>query len=109
MRFGGVGFILKGDHLPRAAILDLSAKGVGASMQVLDALRQHDDARVRACRVIVVAQTAANRTFSFQSGADGFILRPYHVKDLVRVLVDVLAVPPDARAKHRRAMIDAAV
>ncbi len=93
------------EQLPRCVVIDLSSKGVGSSMQLLDGLRNHEDDRVRSTRVVVVARSDANRNYSFQSGADGFLQRPFHGRELLDVVAEVLAVPPDQRAVHRRAQL----
>ena len=41
-------------------------------------------------------------TFSFQSGADGFLLRPFHAKELVAAIEDVVSVPYDELPVYRR-------
>ena len=95
------------ESLPRVAVIDLSTRGIGSSLQLLDAIRSHADDRVRRTRVIVVSGSRANRNFAFQSGADGFLLRPFHANDLVEVIEQVLAVPEDDLPVLRRQMIDA--
>ena len=95
------------EELPRVAVIDLSTRGIGSSLQLLDAIRSNDDERVRRIRTIVVARSRSNRTFSFQSGADGFLLRPFHANDLLEMIEQVTAVPEDELPVHRRRMIDA--
>ena len=96
------------EQLPRTAVIDLSSRGIGSSLQLLDGIRSHDDERVTRTRVVLVARSNANRTFSFQSGADGFLLRPFHANDLVATVAQVLDVPQEELPVHRRRMIDAA-
>ena len=95
------------EELPRVAVIDLSARGIGSSLQLLDAIRSNDDERVRRIRTIIVARSRSNRIFSFQSGADGFLLRPFHANDLLAMIEQVTAVPEDELPVHRRRMIDA--
>ena len=95
------------ETLPRVALIDLSTRGMGSSLQLLDAIRSHEDERVRRTRVIVVAGSRANRNFAFQSGADGFLLRPFHANDLLELIEQVLAVAEDDLPVLRRQMIDA--
>jgi len=88
--------------LPRCVVLDLASGGVGSSLKVLDTIRSHDDLRVSTARVVLCAASPKNRSFSFQSGADSFVVRPFHLDELVAQIADVLARPHDARARHRR-------
>lgn len=94
------------EHLPRAVVVDLSQRGIGSSLQLLDGIRSSDDSRVSNTRVIVVARSPANRNFTFQSGGDGFLLRPFHANDLTAMVAEVLAVEPEMRSEHRRLMIE---
>jgi DNA-binding response OmpR family regulator len=91
-----------GADLPRCVVLDLDAGGVGTSLKVLDLVRGHGDRRVSDARVVLCAASPKNRTFSFQSGADSFVLRPFHIDDLVAQIADVLDRPDKDRARHRR-------
>ena len=88
--------------LPRCVVLDLSAGGVGSSLKVLDHIRSHEDHRINTARVVLCAPTAKNRAFSFQSGADSFLVRPFHLDELTGQIADVLRRPHDERARHRR-------
>lgn len=89
-------------ELPRCIVLDLDAGGIGTGLKVLDTIRSHHDQRVSTARVLLCAASPKNRSFSFQSGADSFVLRPFHLDELVAQIADVLARPHDDRARHRR-------
>jgi DNA-binding response OmpR family regulator len=93
-------------HLPRCIVLDLEAGGIGTNLKVLDLIRSHNDKRVSSARVVLCAATARNRSFSFQSGADSVVVRPFHIDDLVAQISDVLDRPDDERARHRRDELD---
>ncbi|MFZ6004442.1 MAG: response regulator [Actinomycetota bacterium] len=93
---------LMSQHLPRCVVLDLQTGGVGSSLKLLDQIRTHPDRRINSARVVLCAPSPKNRTFSFQSGADAFVVRPFHVKDLVAEVTDVIKRPQDERARHRR-------
>ena len=88
--------------LPRCIVLDLEAGGIGTNLKVLDLIRSHGDKRVSTARVLLCAATAKNRSFSFQSGADGVVVRPFHIRELVAQIVDVVDRPDEERARHRR-------
>ena len=90
------------EELPRCIVLDLDAGGIGTSLKVLDTIRSHDDLRVSTARVVLCAASPKNRTFSFQSGADAFLVRPFHLDELTEQIADVLARAHEDRARHRR-------
>ena len=90
------------DHLPRCVVLDMKAGGVGSGLHILDQIRTHDDRRINTSRVVLCASSPKNRTFSFHSGADAFVVRPFHLDELIDHIVDVIGRPQDERARHRR-------
>lgn len=94
------------EQLPRAAVIDLSGGGISSSLQLLDWFRSNEDPRINRTRVIVVARSSANRSFSFQSGADDFLQRPFHADDLVAAIEGALAVPYDDMPVRRRRLLD---
>ena len=89
-------------ELPRCIVLDLEEGGIGTNLKVLDLIRSHGDKRVNTARVLLCAATAKNRSFSFQSGADGVVVRPFHIDELVAEIADVVDRPDEERARHRR-------
>jgi DNA-binding response OmpR family regulator len=90
------------DELPRCIVLDLDAGGIGTSLKLLDLIRSHPDLKVSTARVVLCAANPKNRSFSFQSGADAFLVRPFHLDELTEQIADVLARAHDERARHRR-------
>jgi two-component system, OmpR family, response regulator len=90
------------NDLPRCVVLDLDAGGIGTSLKVLDSIRSHDDHRVSTARVVLCAASPKNRSFSFQSGADAFVVRPFHLDELTSNIADVLERAHEDRARHRR-------
>lgn len=90
------------ETLPRCVVLDMQAGGVGSSLKVLDRIRTHDDRRISTARVVLCAPSSKNRGFSFQSGTDAFVVRPYHLNDLIAQITDVIARPHHERSRHRR-------
>jgi len=91
-----------GVHLPRCVVLDMQAGGVGSSLKLLDQIRSHEDRRINTARVVLCAPSPKNRSFSFQSGADAFVVRPFHIADLIAQVTDVINRPQHERARHRR-------
>ena len=90
------------EHFPRAVVLDMVVGGIGSSLKILDQIRTSNDRRVQTARVVLCASSPRNRSFSFQSGADAFLVHPFHLQDLVDDLQDVLDRPHAERARHRR-------
>ena len=90
------------DELPRCIVLDLDAGGIGTSLKVLDLIRSHEDLRVSTARVVLCASSPRNRAFTFQSGADAFLVRPFHLDELTEQIADVLGRAHEERARHRR-------
>ena len=92
------------EELPRCIVLDLDAGagGIGPSLMVLDTIRSHDDLRVSTARVVLCAASPTNRMFAFQSGADAFLVRPFHLDDLTNEIAEALARANADRARHRR-------
>jgi DNA-binding response OmpR family regulator len=43
-----------------------------------------------------------NRSFTYESGTDSYLLRPFHIDELVREINDVLGRADKDRARHRR-------
>ena len=90
------------DDLPRCIVLDLDDGGIGTSLKLLDVIRSHHDLRVSTARVVLCAASPRNRSFSFQSGTDAFIVRPFHLDELTEQIADVIDRAHDERARHRR-------
>ena len=91
------------DLLPRCVVLDMTRGGVGSSLKVLDSIRSHADGRIHHSRVVLCAASPKNRSFSYQSGADAFLVRPFHIDDLLALVTEVIERPDDERTKHRQA------
>ena len=90
------------EELPRCVVLDMTTGGVGSSLAILDQIRSHADRRISSARVVLCASSPRNRSFSFESGADAFVVRPFHLDDLIEHVADVLDRPQEERARHRR-------
>ena len=94
--------------LPRCVVLDMASKGGsgGSSLNLLEQLRTNPDPRVSSARAVLCTTSAKNRSFSFESGADGFMVHPFHLDELLAHIADVVARPQKDRAQHRRDEID---
>jgi DNA-binding response OmpR family regulator len=82
-------------------VLDLMEAGHGANLALLERLRGHQDRRIRSARAVFIGRSGSNALFSWQSGADGFLSRPFHADDLRREVTAVLGRPEDERAAYR--------
>ncbi|MET0902280.1 MAG: hypothetical protein ABWZ52_03480 [Acidimicrobiales bacterium] len=91
-----------GSEFPRCIVITIDSGLMGSSFKVLDLVRSHRDVRVNTARVVLCAPSPRNRTFAFHSGADAFLVRPFHIDELVDEIADVLARPLEALARHRR-------
>ena len=83
-----------------AVVIDLAA-GTTESLKVLDNIRGHSDEALAATPVVISAWKEENRLFSWQSGVDGFVVRPYHVDELAELIGGALARSDDERAVFR--------
>jgi DNA-binding response OmpR family regulator len=90
------------DQIPRCVLLDMTSGGIGSGLRALHQIRTHDDRRISTARVVLTAASPRNRLFSFQSGADAFMVRPFHLDDVVEHIRDILERPQEERARHRR-------
>jgi DNA-binding response OmpR family regulator len=90
------------DLLPRCIVLDIRSGGIGSNLKLLDVIRGSDDVRISSARAVIIADTPKNRAFSFQSGTDAFVIRPYRAEELLEQIADVVKRPDVERARHRR-------
>jgi DNA-binding response OmpR family regulator len=89
-----------------AVIASFSTSGNGSCLKLLDAVRHTPEARVNTQRMILILDTARQQMFSWQSGADEIILRPYRAEDMLAAVADAIDRPEAERAAYRRQMID---
>lgn len=82
-------------------VLDLLLAGVTASLRLLDDIRDLTGTAGGA-GVVIIAPTDTNRLFAYQSGADGFVVRPFHAEELLDTVTAVLARSPEERLDYRR-------
>jgi DNA-binding response OmpR family regulator len=88
---------------PREAVLVSFSGGSSTNLKLVDSVRNHTDAAVKETPIVLVTIDEKNRVYSWQSGVDGFLVRPFHANELVRTMAETLARAPDERASHRRA------
>jgi DNA-binding response OmpR family regulator len=111
--FGGRGFTAAAvgeptaalEHLagsdPGAVVVDLRAGGTAQALELLDDIRAHNDSVVNRSRVVLTTEMEENRKFSWQSGADGYLVRPFHIDELVEAVTEALGRGDEEREAHR--------
>lgn len=93
---------LTDEHI--AVVIDSLTLGVNEAFKALDEIRG-GPAGIRNVAVVIIAATDTNRLFAFQSGADGYVVRPVHGEELLDVLRLVLARSVDERVEYRRSQL----
>jgi len=88
-----------------AVVVNFTGGRGGSNLTMVDALRSHTSPGVAQIRLVLIANEAKNRAFSWQSGVDAFIVRPFHSEELLAEVDAVLARPEDERLTHRRKML----
>lgn len=84
-------------------VLDLGAGNLAA----LESLRgRSEDAAAAAC-VVVIGTGPAGGRLAWRSGADGFLARPFHARDLQAALTEALSVDAEGRVARRLAAVEA--
>lgn len=76
-----------------------------ANLQALEALRAGDGGKGGdggdEPRVVVLGTGPANGRLALRAGADGYLVRPFHARDLQATLTEALARPDAERATWR--------
>lgn len=83
-------------------VIDSLHCGIEAAMVLLEQLRGSSEPGVRSLPVVILAASDANRLYAFQTGADGFLVRPFHAEDLIAELDTVLGRSADEREQFRQ-------
>jgi len=101
------------DHLtagspPDVIVLDVAAGGIGANLKLLDGVRGFRDPDVAGIPVVLVAAAPSSAMFSWQSGIDELLVRPFHADELVAAVASAHDRPAEERPHHRRRQLDAA-
>lgn len=89
----------------KGVVVDFTSGGASSSLKLLDSIRHGGEAK-RDIPVIILAASANNRLFAFQSGADAFVVRPVHADDLVGEILQVLQRSADEREAVREASMN---
>lgn len=91
-----------------AVVIDITGGGIGGGLKVLDNVRGSNDPVTAAVPVVLVSPSASSAMFSWQSGVDELLVRPFHAKELVTAVEAAMARPSEERPRHRRRQLDAA-
>lgn len=94
-----------GDPPFKAVIADFQGGGTNASLELLDAIRRNRD--LADIPVLLLTQNDANRLFAWESGADAFLVRPFHADDLINEIYAVLTRSRDERDAWREEQLAA--
>jgi DNA-binding response OmpR family regulator len=84
-----------------AVVVDSDNCGITTAFRILDEIRQAGPG-VRNIAVVILAATNTNRLFAFQSGVDGYVVRPVHADEFLDVMRLVLDRSPEQRIEYRR-------
>jgi len=95
----------KGDPPFKAVVVDFQSGGTGASLELLDAIRRNRD--LVDIPVLLLTQSDTNRMFAWESGADAFLVRPFHADDLINEIYAVLTRSTDERDAWREEQLAA--
>ncbi len=87
-----------------AVIIDSLTIGITDAFKALDDIRS-GSADIRNVAIVIIASTDTNRLFAYQSGVDGFVVRPVHADELLDVLRMVFSRTNDERVEYRRAQL----
>ena len=82
-------------------VTDFREGGSGMGVQLLDQVRGSGDPAVADPRVIITTDLDENRLFSWQSGADDFLIRPFHIDELRSAIDAALQREGDERTAFR--------
>jgi DNA-binding response OmpR family regulator len=88
-----------GDPPFKAVIADFQSGGTGASLELLDAVRRSKD--FSEMPVLLLTRSETNRIFAWESGADAFLIRPFHADDLINEVYAVLTRSVEEREAWR--------
>jgi DNA-binding response OmpR family regulator len=90
-----------------AAIIDL-AGGAADAVALLERMRGNTDAELATTRVVISTWRDENRIDAWQAGADGFVVRPYHLDQLLELLYGAMARTGVERAEFRQKQMQTA-
>jgi DNA-binding response OmpR family regulator len=93
-----------GDPPFKAVIADFQRGGTSASLELLDAVRRNRE--FGEVPVLLLTRSETNRMFAWESGADAFLVRPFHADDLINEVYAVLTRSTDERDAWREEQLE---
>ena len=88
-----------------ALVASYSTTGTGASLRLLDMIRNHGDPRVNNSRFLLISDHPRKRIFCYQAGADAILLRPFESADLLGQVTAMIERTEDERVPYRRQQV----
>lgn len=82
----------------KAVVVDFTS-GTTSSVQLLGAIRGRDE--IAGLPVVLLTTSTDGQVFAWQSGVDGFLVRPFHADDLINEVYAVLSRTPSEREEYR--------
>lgn len=90
-----------------AVVVAFSIAGSGASLKLLDAVRNHANPDLREMPLILMTDHSRQLLFAWQAEADEVLVRPVHERRLAEAVREVLKRDDAGRAAYRSAQIEA--
>lgn len=97
-----IGQVLDTDPPVALTLIDFRSGGTSLGLKLTDMLRDSNSESAADMRVILTTDLDENRLFSWQSGVDGFMVRPYRAESLVDEIIAALGRSTEERAAHRK-------
>ena len=82
-------------------LVDLHQGGTSQGLKLLEQIRSESDPEAARTRLVMTTDIDENRMFSWQSGIDGFLVRPFHADELLDAIVGALGRTDSERAAYR--------
>lgn len=86
-------------------VIDFQGGGTSSSLKLLDAVRHLDDSARARVPAIILTSIDSNRVFAWQSGTDGYLVRPFHANEMIELVHAMLERTDDEREQYRREMM----
>lgn len=88
-------------------LASFSIAGTSACLKLLDSVRNHPQTAVMSTRVVLIIDTPKQQLFTWQSGVDDVLLRPFNASEMVELVIAAALRPDGDRPLYRRQNIDA--
>lgn len=88
-----------------AVIASFSTAGSGASLKLLDAVRNNKSVDVRDIPVVMITDQGRQLLFAWQGGVDEVLVRPFHEEQLLESVAAAVQRRAEERVAHREEAI----